>query len=77
MQETRLNTTQRRVFEYMKKNKGITTLDAWTGCGESRLSARIWELKKKGVPVKDRMILVVNRYGERRHVKKYYIPEEE
>lgn len=61
----------------MRKNKGITTLDAWTGCGESRLSARIRELKKKGVPVKDRMIQVVNRYGEKRHVKRYYVPDGE
>lgn len=73
MSEIVLNTTQQRVFDYMLENGSITTLDAWQGCGESRLSARIWELKHKGVNIKSEIIEVSNRYGEKRHVKKYYI----
>lgn len=73
MAEIILNTTQQRVFDYMIENGSITTLDAWQGCGESRLSARIWELKHKGVNIKSEMIEVSNRYGEKRHVKRYYI----
>lgn len=73
MEEIVLNTTQQRVFDYMLENGSITTLDAWQGCGESRLSARIWELKHKGVNIKSEIIEVSNRYGEKRHVKRYYI----
>lgn len=73
MEEVKLNTTQQRVFDYMLENGYITTLDAWNGCGESRLSARIWELKHKGINIQSELVEVKNRYGEKRHVKKYYI----
>lgn len=73
MAEIVLNTTQQRVFDYMIENGSITTLDAWNGCGESRLSARIYELKQKGVHIGSEIIEVANRYGEKRHVKKYFI----
>lgn len=36
------------VLKYMKDNGKITTMDAYE-CGITRLSARIWDLKKKGV----------------------------
>lgn len=73
MQEIQLNTTQQRVFDYMIEHGSITTLDAWQGCGESRLSARIFELKEKGVLISDEIIDVKNRYGEKRHVKRYFL----
>ena len=41
--------------------------------GETRLSARIFELKEKGVNIQDEWLWVKNRYGEKRHVKKYFI----
>jgi hypothetical protein len=41
--------------------------------GETRLSARIFELKKKGVNISSENISVKNRYGEKRSVKKYFI----
>lgn len=68
-----LDTTQRRVYEYMKANKGITTLQANQELGETRLSARIFELKHKGVPIETEWLRVKNRYKEDRRVKKYYI----
>ena len=65
--------TQQRVYDYMKEHKGITTKEAIEHLGETRLSARIFELKDKGVNIKDEWQWVSNRYGERRHVKKYFI----
>ena len=65
--------TQQRVYDYMKEHKGITTKEAIEHLGETRLSARIFELKDKGVNIKDEWLWVSNRYGERRHVKKYFI----
>lgn len=51
----------------------ITTLEAFVDIGESRLSARIFELKEKGVNISAESVLVKNRYGEKRMVKKYRI----
>lgn len=42
-----LSKTQQRVFDYMADFGSITTLQAFTDLGESRLSARIFELQKK------------------------------
>ena len=68
-----LSKTQQRVFDYMADFGSITTLQAFTDLGESRLSARIFELQKKGVHISGEIILVKNRYGEPRRVKRYYI----
>ena len=73
MSEVKLNTTQRRVFDYMTEFGSITSLQAFVDLGESRLSARIWELRHKGVNISSEMIETVNRFGEKRFVKKYYI----
>ena len=43
--EIELNKTQRRVFDYLTQYGSITTLQAFVDLGESRLSARIYELK--------------------------------
>ena len=51
----------------------ITTLQAYVDLGETRLSARIFELRDKGVNVSSDWENVKNRYGEKRHVKRYYI----
>ena len=68
-----LDTTQQRVYDYMQTQGGITTLQANKELGETRLSARIFELKAKGVNVCDEWLNVKNRYGEKRRVKKYFI----
>lgn len=73
MEEIKLNKTQTRVFEYMQKFGSITTLQAFVDLGESRLSARIWELREKHINISSETIEVANRFGEKRHVKKYWI----
>ena len=71
--EIQLNTTQSRVFEYMNEFGSITSLQAFVDLGESRLSARIWELKAKNINISSEMVEVTNRFGEKRHVKRYFI----
>ena len=68
-----LDTTQQRVYDFIKEHGSITTQQANKELGETRLSARIFELKEKGVNIQDEWLWVKNRYGERRHVKKYFI----
>lgn len=73
MQEKPLNITQSRVFKYMQDFGSITTIQAITDLGETRLSARIFELKRKGVGIGFEWLNVTNRYGEVRRVKRYIL----
>ena len=68
-----LDITQQRVYDFIKEHGGITSKEANDKLGETRLSARIFELKEKGVNIQDEWLWVKNRYGEKRHVKKYFI----
>lgn len=72
MSKLNLDKTQARVYDFIKKHGSITTLDAFLELGETRLSARIFELKEKGVRLEDEWIDVSNRFGESRRVKKYF-----
>ena len=71
--EIKMSRGLKRVFDFMVEEKGITSLDAFVELGETRLSARIFELKEKGVNISSENISVQNRYGEKRSVKKYFI----
>jgi hypothetical protein len=71
--EIKMSKALQRVFDFMLEEGGITSLDAFVELGETRLSARIFELKKKGVNVSSETVSVQNRYGEKRSVKKYFI----
>lgn len=48
----KLNITQQRVFKYMNDFGSITSLQAFLDLGETRLSARIYELKKTELSLK-------------------------
>ena len=68
-----LDTTQQRVYDFMREHGSITTQQANKELGETRLSARIFELKEKGVNIQDEWVQVKNRFKEPRRVKKYFI----
>lgn len=68
-----LTKSEQRIYDYIKKHGSITTMDAIMDIGETRLSARIFELKESGVNIQDEWVEVKNRWGERRHVKSYFI----
>jgi len=53
----------RQVFEHLKQHKSITPLEALSLYGCFRLGARIWELRKAGVPVKTEIVQVETRVG--------------
>lgn len=62
-----------RIIQYMKDYGSITTLEAFTELGIVRLGARISELRKKGVEIVGEDEVVRNRYGEKCHIKRYFI----
>ena len=73
MSEIKLTKRLQRVFDYMVEFGSITSLQAFTDLGETRLSGAIFELKKKGVNIGAEKIKKKNRYGENRIVTKYFI----
>jgi hypothetical protein len=73
MSEIKLDKTQERVFRFITEFGSITSLEAYTELGETRLSARIWEMRHKGIHILTDWIQVKNRFGESRRVKRYYL----
>lgn len=60
-----MNMTQcERVLEYINEFGSITTLQAFTDLGCTRLASRICDLKKQGYDFKKEFVSDRNRYGE-------------
>ena len=73
MEEIKLSKAQKRVFDYIMEFGSITSLQAFTDLGETRLSAVVFDLKKKGVVITGQNKKVKNRYGETRFITEYKI----
>ncbi len=71
--ERSLSTCDLRVLEFMQNKGSITTKQAIDHLGETRLSARIYNIRKYGYFVAGEFIEVLNRRGEKRRIKKYFI----
>jgi hypothetical protein len=65
-------TQTRKVYQHLQQHKSITPLEALSLYGCFRLGARIWELRKAGVPVKTEIVEVETRAGVSK-VAKYVI----
>lgn len=64
-------TQQIRVRDYLRKNNGITQLEATHKLGITRLSAVVFDMKKEGYVIDGEMIDVINRFGEKTRVMRY------
>ena len=63
---------EKDVIDYIKRNGSITTLEAFSiGC--ARLSARVFDLRTKGVPIKSELVKVLNHKGEECRVARYWL----
>lgn len=63
------------VLRHLKENKGITTFEAFTEYGATRLSAIIFNLRKR-YEIVDEWIERVNRYGDTIRFKRYILVKE-
>ncbi len=70
-------TQHSRIIEYMKKYGSITTLEAFTDLGITKLTTRISEMRKLGIRILGKRIEVKNRFDETCHVNRYTLWEEE
>lgn len=63
-----------RVIEYIEQFGSITTFQAFTDLGITRLSEYIRQIRQERV-VLDETITTKNRYGDKTWYKKYYFEE--
>ena len=75
MENNKRPTQCQRLEQYFKDFGSITQLEALRDLGIYRLSSRIFEMKKDGFEIKDKQECVLNRYGEKCYIKRYYIDE--
>lgn len=64
---------EERLLEYLEKNPGITSLEAFRELGETRLSATIFNLRHKGYNIQDIWKQEKNRYGKDTRFKFYHL----
>ena len=64
------------VLQYIKDHKNITPAEAMRELGIYRLGARIYDLRREGLPIQSGWLEVNNRYGEKTRVKQYWLGEE-
>lgn len=65
-----------RIVKYMNDFGSITTRDAFNDLGCSRLSGRIYDIKKKGYEIETETERGTNRYGEPCHYARYSLKED-
>ena len=53
-----------RIVQYMKDFGSITTLQAFTDLGCTRLASRVTDLKRQGYDIKSEFVSGKNRYDE-------------
>lgn len=66
-------TQNEMLLDYLSKNGSITTYESFTELFITRLSARIYELKKKGYNFEEEWVIKKNRYGKTCSFKKYIL----
>lgn len=70
-------TQNEMIYDYLKKKGSITTYEAFTELFITRLSARIYDIKKMyNLSIKEEWITKKNRYGKTCSFKKYILEGE-
>lgn len=61
------------VLEHMRKHGSISSIEAFFDYGITRLSARIWELRRDGYDIKTDLVKVKTEKGVVKHYARYKI----
>ena len=69
-------TQAKLILDYMEEFGSITPLEAMRDLGVYRLSARISDIKKSGIPIKTDSVSVPNRRGKTSIVARYSLVAE-
>ena len=73
MTKPTLKPSARRILDYMTTHGSITGRDALVFCGTMDLRARISDLRKAGVPIRDEWEESGNQFGELVRYKRYWL----
>ena len=68
-------THHQRIFEYMDKFGSISPMEAFADLGETKLSTRIGEMRRRGIEIEGREEIGKNRYGQPVRYMRYRLAE--
>ncbi len=68
---------EQKIINYVERFGSITTLDAFRDLAITRLSARIFNIKKMGYKVTSARETSKNRFGEDVNYSRYFIEKEQ
>lgn len=66
-----MGTQKQRLTAYLEQHGTINPLEAWVKLGIYRLSAVVFDLRKKGLEIETESVTVQNRFGEDCDVARY------
>lgn len=69
-------TQTEKVLAYIKDYGSISTWQAFTDLGITRLASRICDIEKSGVRVERQTEVATNRYGDKVHYTRYSLKGE-
>lgn len=70
-------THHQRIFEYMERFGSISPMEAFADLGETKLSTRIGEMKRRGIEIEGREEIGVSRFGQEVRYMRYRLREKE
>lgn len=68
-------TQEIKILNYIRKHGSISQLEASDELRITRLSARVFDMKAKGIPVEGSIVENVNRDGSVTRYKRYFIDQ--
>lgn len=69
------NTQQEKILQYMRVFGEITSMEAFSELGCTRLAAQVFALKQKGYPIITRMVSRANKNGELKNYASYMLAD--
>ncbi len=70
-----MDTQNRQVLQFMREHRGITSMEAFDRFGITRLSGRIFELRREGYDIETVNEESKNRYGRPVRYARYILHE--
>lgn len=72
-----VGTQRRRILDHLRTGQTLTARQAWRQLGVARLSARVFDLRQQGHPIRCELVPVPTRDGSTARVARYSLTREE
>lgn len=70
-------TQNEMILEHLKQHESISSIEAYNLYGITRLSGRIYDLRKAGHTITNKSAKAVNRFGKIVSYDRYYLRDED